>query len=81
MKLRITPDGTLHAIAPDSLEFFNRLGNVQVQRVSRVEPVSTESGMKWSADLALVGGPVLGPFQKRSEAIQAELEWLDKNLF
>lgn len=31
---------------------------------------------KWWADLLPVGGPVLGPFDKRQEALDAETEWL-----
>ncbi|EMB17938.1 hypothetical protein RE6C_01332 [Rhodopirellula europaea 6C] len=31
---------------------------------------------QWTADLSPVGGPVLGPFALRSEAIEAEIEWL-----
>ena len=31
----------------------------------------------WRVDLAPSGGPILGPFAGRSEAIQREVEWLN----
>ena len=81
MKLRITPDGAIHAIAPDDLSFLCQLGEVEIQRVSHVEPVQTEEGvLRWAADLSPVGGPFLSPFTKRSEAIRAEQEWLENHL-
>ena len=33
----------------------------------------------WLADLSPVNGPVLGPFDRRSEALAAELAWLEAN--
>ena len=34
---------------------------------------------RWTADLRPVGGPVLGPFARRSEALEAERAWLEAN--
>ena len=31
------------------------------------------------ADLSPVGGPLLGPFERRSDAVQAEVYWLETN--
>ena len=50
------------------------LGRLKIARGSHVEP--TADG-RWSADLAPVGGPVLGPFSHRSEALAAERQWLE----
>ena len=33
----------------------------------------------WTIDLALSGGPVIGPFDQRSKAIEAEEAWLTRN--
>lgn len=34
----------------------------------------------WTADLSPVGGPVLGPFALKNDALEAERNWLDANL-
>ena len=35
---------------------------------------------RWLADLSPSGGPTLGPFDERSQAIGAEIDWLNENL-
>jgi len=35
----------------------------------------------WYADMALSSGPKLGPFAKRSQALEAEIAWLKINIF
>jgi len=49
------------------------LGKLAIRRGSHVE--STPDA-RWTADMSPVGGPVLGPFQRRSEALAAERDWL-----
>ena len=44
-------------------------------RPAAIEP--TPDG-RWTADLGPAGGPVLGPFPRRSEALDAERAWLGK---
>jgi hypothetical protein len=34
----------------------------------------------WQADLAPSNGPVLGPFRRRQDAIDAEIAWLEANI-
>jgi hypothetical protein len=46
--------------------------NLTTRRASHVEPV--DGG--WTADMAPVGGPVLGPFPRRDQALEAEVAWL-----
>lgn len=53
------------------------LGEVNLSRASHVEP----RGRYWYADLAPVGGPEFGPFTKRQDAINAEIDWISKNVF
>ena len=53
------------------------LGQVSIRRASNVEP--DEEG-QWWADLSVSGGGVLGPFPKRSQALAAEVAWLEANL-
>ena len=50
------------------------LGDLQTKRASHVEPI--EGSASWSADMSPVGGPVLGPFNLRHEALAAERRWL-----
>lgn len=35
---------------------------------------------RWQADLALCGGPVLGPFTRRADALAAEVAWIETHI-
>ena len=69
-------DGTLEALYGERLDLTS-LGSLTIRRASHVEP--TPDGF-WTADLSPVGGPVLGPFPKRSEALDAERRWIDAHV-
>ncbi len=56
---------------------LRELGKLQITRASHVEP--DRNGFWW-ADMGPVDGPVLGPFKNRTEALQAEREWLSASL-
>ena len=73
MRLVIAPDGRIEAVYSELIDLAG-LGRLHVTRASHVEP-GTDG--HWSADLAPVGGPVLGPFRRRSEALAAEQDWLE----
>ena len=73
--LVIQPDGNVRMIYSELLA-PHALGLVNIQRGSHVEPDQHGS---WYADLAPCNGPVLGPFDLRSDAIDAEVNWLSKN--
>ena len=75
MDLVISPDGTVRAIYAEDIQ-LTTLGSAVISRASHVEP---DSQGRWLADLSPVGGPVLGPFDRRSEALTAELTWLEAN--
>lgn len=49
-------------------------GNKTIKRASHVEPDT--KGEWW---VQVIQGPTLGPFTKRSEAIKAEIAWLETN--
>ena len=71
--IRVNPDGTAEAIYTEEMD-LGAMGKADnVRRASHVEP--TGCG-QWTADMAPVNGPVLGPFRLRSEALAAETEWL-----
>ena len=73
MKLYISPGGDCSAIYDESLD-MHTLGRPEISRASHVEP--TADG-QWTADLSPVHGPLLGPFPTRSQALAAEVAWLD----
>ncbi len=75
MQIVIAPGGGIRCVYDEVID-LNLLGKVQISRGSRVEP--NEEGA-WFADLALVGGPSLGPFSKRTDALAAEVAWLEEN--
>ena len=68
----ITPGGVVRAIYGEEIP-LNTLGTLTITRASQVEP--TPEGA-WRVDLAPVGGPSLGPYGQRSEALAAEVAWL-----
>lgn len=74
MIFTVAPDGTVTTVYTEAVD-LGELGRVHCSRASHVEP--TPEGT-WTADLAPVGGPVLGPFERRSEALAAEVAWLDQ---
>ena len=75
MKLIVKPDGTVRAIYDETIDLAV-LGRPTIARASHVEP--DEQG-RWLADLSPVDGPVLGPFDHRSEALKAERDWLERH--
>jgi hypothetical protein len=75
MQLVVTPSGSLRCLYNEAIE-LSAFGPVSITRASHVEP--DKSG-QWFADLALVGGPRLGPFNRRSDALDAEHIWLEAN--
>lgn len=74
MLLRFDADGTATTVYTETLDLAS-LGSVHLARASHVEP---NPDATWSADLSPVGGPLLGPFGRRSEAIAAEVAWLER---
>ena len=72
MDLVISPGGTVRAVYAEELD-LDCLGHALITRASHVEP---DTAGRWRADLGPVGGPVLGPFRRRSEALEAEVAWL-----
>ncbi len=72
MELIVAGDGGVRCIYDESLD-LRALGKLQITRASHVEP---DLDGNWWADMGPVGGPVLGPFGSRSEALQAEKRWL-----
>jgi len=72
--IKIRPDGEIVAVWNDDLAPLVAEGGVEIKRASHVEP--TTDG-KWEADMFPIGGPVLGPFSLRGQALEAEHDWLE----
>jgi len=66
-------DGTARFVYSDAIAGFMRdVGKLRTARASNVEPMNDG----WAVDLSPVGGPILGPYATREEALRAEVDWL-----
>jgi hypothetical protein len=76
MDLIVHPSVVVAAIYSEQID-FTALGKPAILRASHVEP---DGDGQWWADLGPTGGPKLGPFANRSNAIAAETTWLGERL-
>lgn len=76
MHLLISTTGDVRCIYNEAIP-LQELGTISIQRASHVEP---DTNGRWLADLSPVSGPLLGPFALRSEALAAEVAWLEQHL-
>ena len=74
MELLIAPTGGILCVYGEDVN-LSELGRLSIQRGSHVEP--TADG-QWTADLSPVQGPQLGPFDCRTQALEAEVAWLNQ---
>lgn len=72
MDLLINTAGRVRCVYGEDVD-LRMIGQLTIRRGSHVEP--TADGL-WTADLSPVSGPVLGPFGNRTEALDAERDWL-----
>ena len=72
MDLLITPTGSIRCVYGEAVD-LGSFGQLLIRRGSHVEPTD---GGQWTADLSPVGGPVLGPFATRTDALNTEINWL-----
>lgn len=75
MEIVIQPGGTARCVYGEAIS-LSELGRLSITRGSHVEP---DQEGRWIADLSPVDGPRLGPFEQRSQALQAEVDWLIQN--
>jgi hypothetical protein len=76
MLLVVEPNGCVHCRYGEAIDLA-AFGILSVCRASHVEP---DGAGAWWADLSPSGGPRLGPYRLRSEALRAEADWLDEHL-
>jgi hypothetical protein len=76
--LLVDPQGRVHCLWDDGLRpILDALGGeLVITRASHVEPTADA---RFTADLAPVGGPVLGPFLAQRAALAAEVDGLTRH--
>jgi hypothetical protein len=72
MELVVDAGGSVRCIYGEAVD-LREIGKLQITRASHVEP---DRDGYWWADMGPSGGPVLGPYCSRSEALGAERGWL-----
>ena len=75
MELLIQSNGGVRCLYGEEIE-LRHLGRLSIARGSHVEP--TADG-QWTANLAPVNGPRLGPFPSRTAALAVEVDWLKEH--
>lgn len=75
MHLLIDSQGQVTCLYSEAIDLAS-LGDFSIRRASHVE---SDARGQWLADLSPVGGPILGPFSKRSQALQAKQQLLERN--
>ena len=75
MTFLIDHGGQVRCLYAEAIELAT-LGPITISRASHVEP---DSDGLWWADLGPVRGPTLGPFDRRSKALEAETAWLESH--
>ena len=75
MQLVVSASGEIRCLYSETLDLHS-LGKLSISRGSFVEP---DKEGQWFADLVPVEGPKLGPFRNRSEALAAEVAWLQSH--
>ena len=77
MLITVGPDGSVQAMYSEQID-LGELGPTTIQRASEIEP--DHKGQWWAT--IYHDSPLrtrLGPFAKRSEAIAAEIAWIEEN--
>jgi hypothetical protein len=74
VELVINSSGDIRCVYGEEVN-LSELGRLSIQRGSHVEP--TADG-QWTADMSPVQGPQLGPFDCRTQALEAEVAWLNQ---
>jgi hypothetical protein len=72
MEILIDARGQARCVYGEAINLAT-LGQLTIYRASQVEP---DMHGVWRADLTAVGGPTLGHFAQRSDALAAEQAWL-----
>lgn len=75
-KMAIKGDTLCCVYSDELVDALRFMGSMEVARASHVEPV--EGG--WIVDLSPIGGSRLGPYKYRKDALEAEYDWITRNI-
>lgn len=75
--IHIDDAGGIQFVWTDAARELLSLGTATISRASHVEPTAD---CRWTADLAPIGGDVLGPFDTQEEALRAEIDEVERRL-
>jgi hypothetical protein len=79
VRIWVKRDGTVCALYSDDLaSVLMEMGLPSIRRASHVEPKTVNGAVEWYADMEPSGGPMLGPFSLRQQALAAEQDWLEQ---
>ena len=78
LRVTVSPGALVRFLYTDSLSELLNIGEATIKRASNVEPTALN---RWVADMSPSGGPKIGPFVLREEALNAEAAWLLDNNF
>jgi hypothetical protein len=80
----VVKDGVIQSIYDDALvALLDQAESFAVDRASHVEPHTAIWGdgvSYWQADLRPVGGPILTGFTTRKEALDAEVQYINRHV-
>ena len=79
--INVKPAGAIEFIHDDRLAGLIKQGKATIERASHVEvgdPAQGQDPLAWYA--SMVKGPVLGPYGARQAALDAEVEWINRNI-
>ena len=78
--MRIMINGSqIRFVYLDELKDLLDMGKSTIKRASHVEPIETDGQIMWQADISPIGGPKLGPFPLRKDALDAEIKWIEEH--
>ena len=78
LRVTVSPGALVRFLYADSLCGLLNIGEATIKRGSHVEPTALNL---WVADMSPSGGPKIGPFRLREDALDAEATWLLENDF
>ena len=80
LKLVVKNGGEINVIYDDALIGLMDGAEIEIKRASHVEPDWFGHECKWIADMRPVNGPILTGFTTRKEALDAEVQYINRHV-